>query len=91
MSKSIPTMEEDLEMLDMCVEMLRNPNSSSELVREAMGASILIVQDRIKEIDSPVLSIEITEEEYNKHFKEIFIKHDVTRYKHLLLPDLEED
>ena len=88
MSKSIPTMEEDLTLLDMCIDMLKNPNSSSKLVRETMCASLLIIQDRVEALDSPVLSLEITEEEYNQHLEEIFIKYDVMRFKHLLLPDL---
>jgi len=88
MSKSIPTMEEDLTLLDMCVDMLINPNSCSALVRETMCASLLIIQDRIESLDSPVLSLEISEEEYNQHLEKIFVKYDVMRYKHLLLPDL---
>ena len=87
MSKSIPTMEEDLTLLDMCVEMLINPNSCSALVRETMCASLLIIQDRVEALDSPVLSLEISEDEYNQHLEKIFVKYDVMRYKHLLLPD----
>jgi len=87
MSKSIPTMEEDLTLLDMCVEMLINPNSCSALVRETMCASLFIIKERIESLDSPVLSLEISEEEYNQHLEKIFIKYDVMRYKHLLLAD----
>ena len=89
MSKStISTMREDLLVLDICIDMLREPNSSSELVLETMCASLLIVKERIKALDSPILAMDITEEEYNQHFKELFIEHDVTHYKDFIFPDL---
>ena len=89
MSKStISTMREDLLVLDICIDMLREPNSSSELVLETMCSSLLIVKDRIKALDSPILAMDITEEEYNQHFKELFIEHDVTHYKDFIFPDL---
>ena len=89
MSKStIPTMREDLLVLDICIDMLREPNCTSALVLETMCSSLLIVKDRIKALNSPILSIDITEEEYNQHFKELFIEHDVTHYKHFIFPDL---
>ena len=90
MSKSILTMEEDLTLFDMCIDMLKNPNSSSKSITEGMCASLLIIQERIEAIDSPVLALDVTKEEYNKHFKEIFIKHDMMHLKHSLFPDLEE-
>ena len=41
MSKStIPTMEEDLLVLDICIDMLENPNSRSALVLETMCSSL---------------------------------------------------
>jgi len=92
MSKStIPTMEEDLEIFEMCIDMLKNPNSSSKSVTEGMCASLLIIQERIEALNSPVLALDVTEEEYNKHFKEIFIKHDIMHLKKSLFPDLEEE
>ena len=89
MSKStITTMEHDLQLLDFCIDMLKNPNCSSALVLETMCASLVILQERIKVLNSPVLSIDITEKEYDQYFKEVFIKYDVMRFKHFLLPDL---
>ena len=91
MSKStIPTMEEDLEIFDMCIDMLKNPNSSSKSVTEGMCASLLIIQERIEALNSPVLELDVTKEEYEKHLKEVFIKYDVMHLKKSLFPDLEE-
>jgi len=68
--------------------MLKNPNSSSKLVRKTMCASLLIIQERVEALDSPVLSLEITEEEYNQHLKELFMKHNVSHLKKSIFPDL---
>ena len=89
MSKStIPTMREDLLVLDICIDMLREPNCTSTLVLETMCASLVIVQERIKALNSPILAMDITQEEYNQHFEELFIEHDVTHYKDFIFPDL---
>lgn len=89
MSKSnIIIMEKDLHLLDICIDILRNPNGSSALVTEGMCATLLILKERVKALDSPVLSLDITEEEYNQHFRDLFIEHDINYIRHLILPDL---
>ena len=64
-------------LLNTCVEMMRNPNMNSELVRETTCASLEIVRDRLEVIKSPVLELDVTEAEYNKYFKDLFISHGV--------------
>ena len=74
-------------LLDSCVDMVRNPNMHSELVRETMCSAIEIVRDRLKAIDSPILSLDITEAEYKKYYKELLIKHDIAHLENDILED----
>ena len=72
-------------LLDSCIEMVRHPNMHSELVRETMCSAIEIVRDRLEAINSPILSLDITEDEYLKYYKELLIKHDIAHLENDIL------
>ena len=67
----------DQNLLSSCVNMLENPNMSSELVRATMIGAIQIIRDRLESINSPILTLDISEDEYIKYYRDLFLLHGV--------------
>ena len=67
----------DQNLLSSCVNMLENPNMSSELVRATMIGAVQIIRDRLEAIDSPILTLDISASEYKKYYQALFIEHGV--------------
>lgn len=55
------------------IEMLKNPEEYNDFSVEVMIATIGVINDRILEVDSDILHQQITQEEYDKHYDDVFI------------------
>lgn len=75
----------DQNLLSSCVNMLQNPNMSSEIVRETMIGAIQIIRDRLEAIDSPILTMDISKTEYKKYYRDLFIEHGVSHLEDEIL------
>ena len=60
---------------------------SSGIVRKTMIGAIQIIRDRLEAIDSPVLSQNISEDEYIKYYRDLFIEYGVAHIENEILED----
>ena len=78
-------------LLDSWIEMMKEPDMSSELVQDALIQSVEVVKDRLESANSPILDQDITKDEYDKYFKELFIKHDVAHLETVIFGDCHDE
>jgi len=71
----------DTELFDKLLDMLRNPDDYSEMVVDAMCQTLETLMARIIAVDSSIISLDITQDEFYRYFMDLLTKYDLTELR----------
>lgn len=78
------------ELLLVICDMLKNPNDYHNLNIQSICASLEILHNRIMKIDSSILNDDVSQDEYEQYFEELFSSVDLDGMDELIV-EIKED